>query len=259
MTTDPDLHRRRASSFGSQAAAYAEFRPDYPAAAVRWALAPVADRDRPHVLDLAAGTGKLTAALVAEGLRPTAVEPDRAMLAELRRALPDVPAHEGTAERIPLPDGSVDAVLVGQAFHWFDPERALPEIARVLRPGGVAAGLWNQGDHEVDWITGLDEVTRGEACFADLSDEVGLPPHEEYEPVRRQRFPNRLRYTRDSLTAMVATHSRLLLLPEDERAQLLARVRGYLAARPETQRTEFEVPLVTLVDRAVRQWGYPRR
>lgn len=69
--------------------------------------------------------------------------------------------------------------------------------------------------------------------------------------MQRQRFPNRLRYTRDSLTAMVATHSRLLLLPEDERAQLLARVRGYLAARPETQRAEFEVPLVTLVDRAV--------
>ncbi|AUH43804.1 class I SAM-dependent methyltransferase [Streptomyces sp. CMB-StM0423] len=251
MTTDHELHRRRASSFGGQAAAYAEFRPDYPAAAVRWALAPVADRAGLHVLDLAAGTGKLTAALVAEGVPTTAVEPDAAMRTELQRALPDVPAHEGTAERIPLPAASVDAVLVGQAFHWFDPERALPEIARVLRPGGVVAGLWNGGDREVDWIIGLDEVTRGEACFADLADEVEVPAHERYEPVQRQRFPNRLRYTRDSLTAMVATHSRLLLLPEDERAQLLARVRGYLAARPETQRAEFEVPLVTLVDRAV--------
>lgn len=251
MTTDHELHRRRASSFGAQAGAYAEFRPDYPAAAVRWALAPVADRDGLHVLDLAAGTGKLTAALVAAGVPTTAVEPDGAMRAELRRAYPDVPAHEGTAERIPLAAGSVDAVLVGQAFHWFDPELALPEIARVLRPGGVVAGLWNQGDRDVDWIKGLDEVTRGEACFADLSDEVEVPADERYEPVQRQRFPNRLRYTRDSLTAMVATHSRLLLLPEDERAQLLARVRGYLAARPETQREEFEVPLVTLVDRAV--------
>ena len=142
---------RHGSSFGTAAAAYAEHRPDYAEAAVRWALQlPGGDpagspRTGPprRVLDLAAGTGKLTAALAGLGAEVTAVEPDAAMLAELRHGLPSVRALPGCAEEIPLPDGSVDAVLAGQAMHWFDLDRAVPEIARVLAPGGVAAcGTW---------------------------------------------------------------------------------------------------------------------
>jgi SAM-dependent methyltransferase len=131
------LHRL---SFGAAAAAYAEHRPDYAQAAVRWALelAP-----GPRVLDLGAGTGKLTATLVALGTEVIAVEPDPAMLAELRRELPAVPALPGNAEAIPLPDASVDAVLAGNALHWFDMDIAGSEIARVLVPGGILAGLWN--------------------------------------------------------------------------------------------------------------------
>src|SRR4051794_24136233 len=119
----------RARSFGSQASDYAEHRPDYPVDGIRWALAGAAGEPR-AVLDLAAGTGKLTAGLIALGLAVTAVEPDAGMLAELSRRIPGVPVLEGTAERIPLPDSSVDAVLVGQAFHWFDVPKALTEIAR---------------------------------------------------------------------------------------------------------------------------------
>src|SRR5690348_6638971 len=114
----------RARSFGSVAAAYAEHRPGYPAAALDWALAPAAGSASGTggrtLLDLGAGTGKLTAALLGRGA-VIAVEPDPAMLAELRRRLPDVDAREGSAESIPLPTGSVDTVLVGQAWHWFDP------------------------------------------------------------------------------------------------------------------------------------------
>ncbi len=137
----------RARSFGAVAAAYAEHRPGYPAAALDWALAPVAGSasGARTLLDLGAGTGKLTTALLGRGA-VIAVEPDPAMLAELRRRLPDVDAREGSAESIPLPTGSVDAVLVGQAWHWFDTGRALPELARVLRPGGVLAALWNADD-----------------------------------------------------------------------------------------------------------------
>src|SRR5438094_928298 len=135
------LFARRASSFGMHAAAYAEHRPDYPVAGIRWALAGAA-HDVDAVLDLAAGTGKLTEGLLALGLTVTAVEPDPDMRAELTRRLPGVSALDGTAERIPLPDSSVDAVLVGQAFHWFDVNTALTEIARVLRPGGVLGALW---------------------------------------------------------------------------------------------------------------------
>ena len=122
-----DSVARQASSFGTAAAAYAEHRPGYADAAVDWALSPVRDRHPLRVLDLAAGTGKLTATLVGLAAEVTAVEPDPAMLAELRRELGSAPALRalaGTAEEIPLPDASVDAVLVGQAMHWFDLDRA---------------------------------------------------------------------------------------------------------------------------------------
>src|SRR6202789_1364891 len=135
-----DDRRLLGSSFGAAASAYAEHRPDYAPAAVRWALEPAPG---PRVLDLGAGTGKLTATLVALGADVIAVEPDPAMLTELRRALPTVRAVPGSAEAVPLPDASVDAVLAGQALHWFDMDVAGPEIARVLVPNGTHAGMGN--------------------------------------------------------------------------------------------------------------------
>ena len=135
-------NRSLATAFADQAALYARLRPDYPAAAVALALPAGAAR----VLDLGAGTGKLTGAALARGTQVVAVEPLESMLAELHRRFPSALAVAGTAESIPLADSSVDAVLVGQAFHWFDPDRALPEIARVLRPGGTLGMLWNHDD-----------------------------------------------------------------------------------------------------------------
>ncbi|WP_239028830.1 class I SAM-dependent methyltransferase [Pseudonocardia acidicola] len=153
---DPD---RRARSFGAVAAAYAAHRPGYPDAAIDWALDPLAGRAAPQLLDLGAGTGKLTASLVARpGTTVVAVEPDAEMLARLRIEVPGATVLEGSAETIPLPNASVDAVLCGQSFHWFDEARAMPEIARVLRPGGVLAALWNADDSDVDWVAGYHEV-----------------------------------------------------------------------------------------------------
>jgi SAM-dependent methyltransferase len=126
-----DERLRLRSSFGAAATAYAEHRPDYAQAAVRWALEPAPG---PRVLDPGAGTGKLTAALGALGAVVIAVEPDPAMLAELYRALPAARALPGSAEAVPLPDASVDAVLAGNAMHWFDMDAAGPEIAQVLAP-----------------------------------------------------------------------------------------------------------------------------
>nr|BFF25084.1 hypothetical protein GCM10025732_30490 [Glycomyces mayteni] len=153
---DQDERLRHASSFGAAANAYAEHRPDYAQAAVRWALEPAPG---PRVLDLGAGTGKLTATLIALGVDAVAVEPDPAMLAELRRSLPTVDARSGSAEAIPLPDASVDVVLAGNAMHWFDMALAGPEIARVLAPGGILAGLWNVVDDRVGWVAGLVRVS----------------------------------------------------------------------------------------------------
>ena len=151
------------SSFGAAAVAYAEHRPDYAQAAVRWALEPAPG---PRVLDLGAGTGKLTATLVALGAEVIAVEPDPAMLTELRCALPTVRALPGSAEAVPLPDASVDAVLAGHALHWFDMDVAGPEIARVLVRGGILAGLWNVIDNRVDWVAGLQRVSGSAATGA---------------------------------------------------------------------------------------------
>src|ERR1043165_8856587 len=146
---------RLSSSFGAAAAAYAEHRPDYARDAVRWALEAAPGR---RVLDLGAGTGKLTAVLAGLGAAVVAVEPAPEMLAQLRLDVPGVRALPGSAESIPLPDGSVDAVVAGNAMHWFDMAVAGPEIARVLAPGGVLAGLWNVLDDRVEWITGLASV-----------------------------------------------------------------------------------------------------
>jgi SAM-dependent methyltransferase len=151
-----DARLLHASSFGAVAMAYAEHRPDYALAAVRWALEPAPG---PRVLDLGAGTGKLSGTLVALGADVIAVEPNAAMLTEFRRALPAVRALPGSAEAIPLPDASVDAVLAGNALHWFDMALAGPEIARVLVPGGILAGLWNVMDNRVDWVAGLKRVS----------------------------------------------------------------------------------------------------
>jgi SAM-dependent methyltransferase len=247
--------RSLASSFGKAAVAYAEHRPDYATAAVSWALDPAPGR---RVLDLGAGTGKLTATLAALGLDVVAVEPDPAMLAQLRRAAPDVRALSGSAEAIPLPDRSVDAVLAGNAMHWFDMDVAGPEIARVLTPGGVLAGLWNLMDDRVDWVAGLADVGGPEAIgprdtpaawrvtIADLHAAADFGPAEHAE------FANGQRRTADSLVATFGTKAGILVMPADERAARLAKMRDYLASRPETADGEFTLPMVTGVLRRQR-------
>jgi SAM-dependent methyltransferase len=256
-----DEWARRGASFGAVAEAYAEHRPDYPEAAVRWCLAPAGqDVAALRVLDLGAGTGKLTAVLTGLGAHVTAVEPDASMLTELRRQVPSVRALAGRAEDIPLRDESVDAVLCGQSLHWFDMSRAIPEIARVLRGGGVLGGLWNCDDDRVPWVAGLQEAAEGVAAPS-LSrrrqeaagfgvDQFGLTL---FGPAERAEFGNGQRRTARSLLAGVATHSRLLVMPPADRDRVLAQVRDYLMARPETADGEFTLPMVTVAVRSSRR------
>ncbi|MET7969113.1 class I SAM-dependent methyltransferase [Micromonospora sp. NPDC005305] len=248
------------SSFGAAAAAYAEHRPDYAQAAVRWALEPAPG---PRVLDLGAGTGKLTATLVALGADVVAVEPDPAMLAELRRALPTVRALPGSAEAIPLPDASVDAVLAGNALHWFDMAVAGQEIARVLAPGGILAGLWNVLDNRVDWVAGLERVSGSaaigprdtlsswRAATADLCSPGGGLVARFGSPEQAE-FSHRQRRTADSLVATLATRAGMLVMPEPARAATLGRIRAFLAGGPETAQGEFTLPMLTGVLRVRR-------
>jgi SAM-dependent methyltransferase len=248
------------SSFGAAATAYAEHRPDYAQAAVRWALEPAPG---PRVLDLGAGTGKLTATLVALSAEVIAVEPDPAMLAELRRALPAVRALPGSAEAVPLPDASVDAVVAGNAMHWFDMDVAGPEIARVLVPGGILAGLWNVFDDRVDWVAGLERVSgsaaigprdtfsswRAETAEAHLPNS-GLVA--QFGSPEQAEFPHGQRRTADSLAATLATKAGMLVMPEQGQEATLGQIRAFLASRPETARGEFTLPMLTGVLRARR-------
>jgi SAM-dependent methyltransferase len=144
----------QASSFAAEADAYERGRPGYPAEAISWTLGP-AER---LVLDLGAGTGKLSRALTAAGHRVIAVEPLAPMRAQLVAAAPGADVRDGSAEAIRLPDAAVDAAVAGQAYHWFDPEPAHREIARVLRPGGVFAAIWNIRDASVPWVAELSRL-----------------------------------------------------------------------------------------------------
>ncbi|MGH3388788.1 MAG: class I SAM-dependent methyltransferase, partial [Actinomadura sp.] len=225
---------------------YADERPDYPDAAVRWALEPVAGA--PRVLDLAAGTGKLTGVLLRGGTpadRIVAVEPDPQMRAEFRHRVTGVAPLAGSAEQIPLPDGSVDAILVGQALHWFDLDRAVPEMRRVLAPGGVLAGLWNLDDDRVPWVAGLQQVAE-ESRSAGGWRRRPLPGSTRFPTAERAEFPHVHRRTAESLAATIGTHSHALILDDAERAELLGRIRDYLRSRPETRSGEFDLPMVTL-------------
>ena len=251
------------SSFGAAAAAYAEHRPGYAEAAVCWALEPVRDGRPVRVADVGAGTGKLTATLVGLGAEVTAVEPDPQMLAELRRTMPEVSSVPGSAEEIPLPDASLDAVLAGQAMHWFDMDRALPEIARVLRPGGVLAGLWNVDDDRVGWVAGLAEISkrkssitlttwRGSAAKSRQEQLLGAAS-DLFSATEVGEFGHGQTRTADSLLATIGTHSHVLVMEEAERARLLARVGDFLRSQPETAHGEFTLPLVTVGLRARRR------
>ena len=255
--TDPDLLR---TSFGGAAAAYAEHRPDYARAALHWALAPAPGR---RVLDLGAGTGKLTASLVAAGYDVVAVEPDPAMLDELRRSVPTVSALSGSAESIPLPDGSVDAVVAGHALHWFDMTVAGPEMTRVLVPDGILAGLWNVVDDRVDWVAEVASIGGSAALgprdllssWPEATAHTYLPgPGERprFGRPERSAFPHDQRHTADSLTAKIATHAGVLVMPEPEREQTLGRIRAFLASRPETATGDFALPTSTAVLRVRR-------
>jgi SAM-dependent methyltransferase len=271
-----DEHVRRAASFGAAARAYAVHRPDYPLAAICWALEPTAGQaGHPvRILDLGAGTGKLTAQLAGlalNGGRPdvVAVEPDPHMLAELRRDLqhrnlPAVTAVVGRAESIPLPGESVDAVLAGQAAHWFDLDQAMPEIFRVLTPGGVFAGLWNADDDRVGWVAGLHHASGrrnivARTSFFRADDGVSAWLRDAgsglFSPPEGSGFKHTQLRTADSLIATMRTHSMFLIMEPAEREAVLSNVRDYLAVTPQTAAGEFSLPIWTIAVRSVKRPG----
>ncbi|HJU35961.1 MAG TPA: class I SAM-dependent methyltransferase [Gaiellaceae bacterium] len=212
----------RSRSFETVAAEYERHRPEYPDEALRWAADRLGLAAGARVLDVGAGTGKLTRGLVALGFDTVAVEPGGPMLAQLREAVPEAEAHEAPAESIPLRDASVDAGLAGQAFHWFDRERALPELHRVIRPGGGLALLWNWWD-ERDPLQAELGVLIGYAGHQPYRDDE-LPGAPWFRELGRTVVESVGESTPDALVSQLATTSAFLTAEPEEREEVLRSV-----------------------------------
>jgi SAM-dependent methyltransferase len=199
------------------------------------------------VLDLGAGTGKLTTRLVERGLHVVAVDPLAEMLEVLRQSLPDTPALLGTAEEIPLGDNSVDAVLVAQAWHWFNPERAIPEVARVLRPGGRLGLVWNTRDERLGWVRELGRIIGRDGD--PVRDKVTLP--EPFTGLELHHVEWTSYLTPQALIDLVASRSYCITSPAEVRTKTLDQVRELLATHPVLANSAgLALPYVTVCVRA---------
>lgn len=266
MAEHDEERGRRSRSFGSIAREYGRLRPAPCDAAVGWLLPPGCR----SVLDLAAGAGTLTGLLAERVPAVTAVEPDDRMRAVLAERVPGAAVLSGTAEDVPLPDGRLDAVVVSSAWHWFDPARAVPEIGRVLRPGGRLGVVWNSLDVTVPWVAewyaalrperaavtrdpAMRHATRGARLRGDLS-----APGSPFGEVEEGVFACTRRSTSRDAAALLGTYSSVILLPPDDRAALLTRAEQSLRDTLSLDAdAEFDLPFRSLCWRATRIDGIP--
>ena len=218
VNRDPNA-RGPYTAFAEVAGAYECGRPGYPEEAVRW----LAGDEPCDVVDLGAGTGKLTRTLVALGHRVTAIEPLPEMLELLPAAAPGAAAILGNAEVIPVPDAFTDVVTSAQAFHWFDHRVALPEIARVLRPGGRLALVWNTRDDREPWVARLSAIIGNEAVDeSDVSEPIAASGL--FGPIERAEFGFEQTLDRERLVDLVLSRSYCAKLPPIEREPILEAV-----------------------------------
>jgi len=213
---DPD----RARSFSQVADAYDRSRPSYPQAAVEWLVGPGPTTAR--VLELGAGTGKLTALLSSLGHQVLATDPSEEMLRLLAVRVPQAAVAMAAAERVPVASRSVDVVVAAQAFHWFDRDRSLSETARVLRPGGRLALVWNHRDERVPWVKRLGAII-GESGH-ETDPTRAIDDSGQFEQVEKSTFRFWQPMTRESLRDLVHSRSNVAVLTDMERERVLRKV-----------------------------------
>ncbi len=231
------IHHFAAEGFAEGAVAYVAGRPEYPPEIQAWLATELGLGAGKTVLDLGAGTGKFSASLLATGAGVIAVEPVRAMREQLIRQYPHVDARSGTAEAIPLPDASVDAVACAQSFHWFATGQALQEIHRVLRSPGALGLVWNVRDSRVEWVKALNDIMQpfeGDVPRFHTQKWRTLFPAEGFGPLREHRFPNA--HTGDPVHVIVQrilSVSFIAALPPEEKERVTAQLRQVVATYPE--------------------------
>jgi SAM-dependent methyltransferase len=225
-----------AEAFGGAAELYDRVRPGYTAEAIDWLTRVLELGPGRTAVDLAAGTGKLTAPLLATGTRVVAVEPSEGMLTVLRRVAPEAQERSGTAEQIPLDDASTDAVLVAQAFHWFDHEPALGEIHRVLRPGGALGLVWNRRELSHPAHAALERAIQPFGSHTPRHRDrpwVGAMERTRlFEPLEDDELPNDQELPAGGLVERAASISYMAALPEETRRRALAELAEFEAGAP---------------------------
>jgi SAM-dependent methyltransferase len=243
----------RRLTFGAHADAYERARPAWPEEAARWFV----PEDAELVVELGAGTGKLTRAVAALGLRVVAVEPDPRMLAVLRGLGLD--GVEGTAEAMPFDNGVADVVLAGSALHWFDLDAALPEFHRVLRPGGRLAFGWNHRDERHPTIAAMSEAiyasrpSRQTSGWRRRDWPAAVGAGGFFRDVERAMFRHVHELPREAIDDHLRSYSGLASIEELERARVFERVAGILDADPSLRDGEnLRLPFVVDAYRAVR-------
>lgn len=245
--------REKSTSFGQAASAYESGRPGYSTEAVGWLLGAVREPGRAlRVADVGAGTGKLTRTVVELGADVVAIDPDADMLAALRENVRGVPTFAGTAEHLPLPDAGLDAVVMGQAWHWVDVERGSLEIARVLRSGGSLGLIWNIRDDDVEWVRRLTEAMGGsnaEVLLATTGPRVAEP----FGALEHRTWRWERRITLPQLRDLVVSRSDIITAGAEQRARIDAAVDGVVASVPElADGGSVALPYVTHAFRARR-------
>jgi SAM-dependent methyltransferase len=236
--SDPRIHRAAAMGFEAAVERYERGRPSYPGDAVSFLVRAVGIGPHRDVVELGAGTGKFTELIVATGARIVAVEPVAGMREALGRACPSVEVVDGTAEQIPLPDANADAVVVAQAFHWFAGDLALPEIHRVLRPGGALGMIWNVRDEASDWserLTGIFDRLSGEGDprYRDMRWRDAFEATDLFGPLHHQVAYHVHQVTRDEFLDRVLSVSYVASAPRAERERVVAEVADLLDNDPE--------------------------
>jgi ubiquinone/menaquinone biosynthesis C-methylase UbiE len=253
--------RNAAQGFDRNADAYEAARPSYPAEAVAHVVGHGGIGPGRRVLDLAAGTGKLTRLLVPTGADVVAVEPVAGMRDRLVVSLPGVEAHDGTAEALPLPDAAFDAVTVAQAFHWFDAPVALAEISRVLRPGGHLFLIWNTRDRSHDWVREFGDLLvdgpdteRPYDSYYDVDYAAVVAEAGGFTPVELWSHAWEQTCDPDLLVARAESVSVVGSLPPADKQRVLDRVRHLAQSHPDlAERARFPFPYTTRVYRCRRR------
>jgi SAM-dependent methyltransferase len=245
----------RATSFGAEADTYEASRPDYPFEAVAWMLEQLPSGAR-RIADVGAGTGKLTRVLAkAPDAEIVAVDPDPSMLAKLRDTVPGVPTFVGTAEALPLPDAGLDALVLGQAWHWVDPVAGSAEVGRVLRPGGTLGLIWNTRDNRVDWVRRLTGIMHASAA-EELLDGEGPTVAEPFGALETERWEWLRPMTRAQLHRMADSRSHLITASAEARAAIHADMDALFDELGVHDEETIDLPYVTRAFRArVRDAG----